>query len=118
MCAWQKHIASEKSSQLSKQELRKRQLENYGKDTVRSLSFLQALANPVRLMILRELKHRPLNVTELSTRLEIEQPSVSRHLKLLYDSGVLQRRKHNNEVIYSIAEDLSGQLQSDLKWLI
>ena len=118
MCAWQKHVSAERREQLSKQELRKRQLARYGKDTVRTLAFLQALANPVRLMIIKELQRRPLNVTEISNRLDIEQPSISRHLRLLYDSGVLQRRKKNNEVIYSVDDDLSGQLQQDLKWLI
>ena len=117
MSAWEKHVATQRSEQLSKQELRKRQLADYGKDTVRTLSFLQALANPVRLMIIKELQHQPLNVSEISHRLGIEQPSISRHLRLLFDSDILRRRKHNNEVIYSLNESFSSQLQEDLKWL-
>lgn len=46
-----------------------------------------ALAEPSRLRIVELLRAGPLSVGEISERLEIRQPQVSKHLRVLGDSG-------------------------------
>ncbi|MGH6784578.1 MAG: ArsR/SmtB family transcription factor, partial [Sphingomicrobium sp.] len=53
----------------------------------------QALADPSRLRILALLQKMELSVGELAQVLGQSQPRVSRHLKILADADVLERRK-------------------------
>ncbi len=55
---------------------------------------LKALGDPNRMRILKMLQHREMCVCELTEALQITQPSVSRHLKILEDADlVLSRRE-------------------------
>ena len=44
---------------------------------------LDALGNPVRRGILRQLRDSPLSVNELAGRFPISRPAISRHLRVL-----------------------------------
>jgi ubiquinone/menaquinone biosynthesis C-methylase UbiE/DNA-binding transcriptional ArsR family regulator len=70
----------------------------------------QALADPTRLRILALLRRMELSVGELAQVLGQSQPRVSRHLKILADAGVLERRKEGSWVFLTLAD--SGQLES------
>ena len=59
------------------------------------------LANQARLDILDYLKKRDANVIELTKLLDITQPSVSHHLKILSDDGFIKSKKDGRETIYS-----------------
>ena len=65
---------------------------------------LQALADPTRLRILALLRLMELSVGELAQVLGQSQPRVSRHLKILADAGVLERRKEGSWVFLTLAE--------------
>ena len=62
------------------------------------------LADPSRLMILYTLSDRPHNVTELSTGLNLSQPAVSRHLKILRDRGLVLASREGQTVVYSLSD--------------
>src|ERR671939_867809 len=64
----------------------------------------QALADPTRLRILALLRIMELCVCELAQVLGQSQPRVSRHLKILSDAGVLERRKEGSWVFLTLAE--------------
>ena len=64
----------------------------------------QALADPTRLRILALLRVMELSVGELALVLGQSQPRVSRHLKILSDAGVLQRRKEGSWVFLTLSE--------------
>jgi len=66
---------------------------------------LKALADEMRLQILAMLADGELYGQRIVERLEISQPSVSRHLKLMVISGVLQERREGGRKLYSIRED-------------
>ena len=53
---------------------------------------LDALGNPVRRKILRQLRSSPLSVNELSAHFPISRPAISRHLRVLTDSGLVEAR--------------------------
>ena len=64
----------------------------------------QALADPTRLRIVVLLRLMELSVGELAQVLGQSQPRVSRHLKILADAGVLERRKEGSWVFLTLAE--------------
>jgi len=64
----------------------------------------QALADPTRLRILALLRIMELSVGELAQVLGQSQPRVSRHLKILADAGVLERRKEGSWVFLTLGD--------------
>jgi ArsR family transcriptional regulator len=62
----------------------------------------QALADPTRLRIVALLRLMELSVGELAHVLGQSQPRVSRHLKILADAGVLERRKEGSWVFLTL----------------
>lgn len=68
---------------------------------------LRALADPTRLRIMRLLTAMELAVGELAQVLGQSQPRVSRHVKILCDAGLAERRKEGSWVFLksAIAED-------------
>ncbi len=61
-----------------------------------------ALAEPTRLVILYALDEKPCNVSELAQKLEIPQPSISRHLKILRESGLVKANRQGATVQYEL----------------
>ena len=68
-------------------------------------SFFQALADCTRLRILALLRIMELSVGELAQVLGQSQPRVSRHLKILSDAGLLERRKEGSWVFLTLAPE-------------
>jgi len=64
----------------------------------------QALADPTRLRVVALLRLMELSVGELAQVLGQSQPRVSRHLKILADAGVLERRKEGSWVFLTLAD--------------
>ncbi len=54
---------------------------------------MKALGDPNRMRIMKMLQHREMCVCELTEALEIAQPSVSRHLKILEDADLVEYRR-------------------------
>ncbi|MEM8923723.1 MAG: metalloregulator ArsR/SmtB family transcription factor [Actinomycetota bacterium] len=66
---------------------------------------LKAFAHPLRLAILLEVQHGERCVHDLSDALDVPQPTVSQHLKILRQAGVLSGRRRGREVAYSVVDD-------------
>ena len=64
----------------------------------------QALADPTRLRIVALLRIMELSVGELAHILGQSQPRVSRHLKILADAAVLERRKEGSWVFLTLTD--------------
>jgi DNA-binding transcriptional ArsR family regulator len=62
------------------------------------------LADPKRILILYSLSEKPHNVSELAASLELSQPLVSRHLKLLRERGMVTATRHGTSVEYRLAD--------------
>jgi len=62
----------------------------------------QLLAEPSRRQLLDALRHGERSVHELVDRTHMSQPSVSKQLRLLRDSGVVRLRKAGREHRYTI----------------
>ena len=64
-----------------------------------------ALADPIRLEIIAYLKNGEKCVCEIVPHLNLIQPLVSRHLKILKDVGMVRCRKDGTKRMYSIVDD-------------
>lgn len=64
----------------------------------------KALANPLRIQILDELRDGERTVSELKERLEIELPNVSQQLSILKAKHLVVYRKQGNNIFYSITD--------------
>lgn len=64
--------------------------------------FYDAIANPYRRKIISLLKWRTYNVGELTQALKISQPSVSRHLAVLKDAGIVSTKRDGTQIYYSL----------------
>jgi DNA-binding transcriptional ArsR family regulator len=66
--------------------------------------FCAALSDPTRIFILYALNESPLNVTELTNELGLPQPTISRHLKVLRDRGLVITARHGTVVTYHLTD--------------
>jgi ArsR family transcriptional regulator len=63
-----------------------------------------ALSDPIRLEIIAYLRDGEKCVCEIVPHLNIIQPLVSRHLKILKDTGIVRCRKDGTKRMYSIVD--------------
>ena len=63
-----------------------------------------ALSDPIRLEILDFLREEEKCVCEIIPQLNIIQPVVSRHLKILKDAGLIRCRKDGTKRMYSLVD--------------
>jgi ArsR family transcriptional regulator len=62
------------------------------------------LADPTRIMILYALSQSPRNVTELCNELNMPQPLVSRHLKVLRERGMVTSERRGTVIVYTLGD--------------
>jgi len=75
-----------------------------GKNLNFKAEIFKAIGDPIRLEILLFLKDGERCVCEIVPYLKLTQPSTSRHLKILYDAGLLKFRRDRNKNLYSLAD--------------
>ncbi len=63
-----------------------------------------ALSDPIRLEILEFIRDEEKCVCEIMPHLNLIQPLVSRHLKILKDAGIVRCRKEGTKRMYSIVD--------------
>jgi len=64
----------------------------------------KALSDPVRLNILNFLRDEEKCVCKITPHVNLIQPAVSRHLKILKDCGIVKYRRDGNRRLYSITD--------------
>ena len=70
----------------------------------------RAMGEPLRLRILQALENGEMSVSALTQLIGSTQPNVSKHLKVLQEAGLLQRRQEGNVVFYSIFDPMVFEL--------
>jgi ArsR family transcriptional regulator len=86
------------------------------------LKVMKALSDPNRVKIVKMLALKEMCVCELTSALNLAQPTVSSHLKVLEEAGLARSRKDGLWVNYQLAEPAgnpyAGALLAGLKdWL-
>ena len=65
---------------------------------------MKALSDPNRVRIVKMLQHKTLCVCEIQAILQIAQPSVSKHLKILENAGLVESKKDGLWVNYYLTD--------------
>ncbi|WGS64730.1 ArsR/SmtB family transcription factor [Marinitoga aeolica] len=78
----------------------------------------KALSHPTRLRILKILKNRKCNIIEISEELDLTQSSVSQHLKILENVGIIRKRKEGNIVFCDLKYEAIFKLFNDAKKIV
>ena len=73
----------------------------------------QALSDPTRRQILRMLSQGDLNAGEIAAGFSLSKPSISHHLGILRQAGLVLSRRQGQMVIYSLHTTV---LQEALGW--
>jgi DNA-binding transcriptional ArsR family regulator len=81
-----------------------------------TVKIFQALASDPRLRILAYLSKSSMTAGEISERFDMTKPSLSKHLSVLENAGLIKGEKKGQFIHYSIVEDhivntLDGYLQ-------
>ena len=80
---------------------------------------LAALADPTRLEMLRELAgSAEVCACDFTDCCEVSQPTVSHHLKVLREAGVVVSERRGNSIFYRIAPDLIERMGTIAKGLV
>lgn len=67
-------------------------------------NFCAALSDPIRLLILYTLNEGSRNVTELAAELGLNQPTTSRHLKVLRERGLVVTLRNGTTITYRLSD--------------
>lgn len=76
---------------------------------------LKTVADPTRLAILGVLASRPRTVSELALAFDLAQPTVSNHVKLLRDAGLVKRVRRGSRLDLIVERDAVTQLIEHLE---
>ena len=75
----------------------------------------KALADPTRRRILDLLKNKDMSAGEIAAHFDMTKPSVSNHLNILKNAGLIWDERKGQHIIYSLNTTV---FQDVLKWLI
>lgn len=73
---------------------------------------LKSLANPIRQSVIDELARQPLSVRELTSKIDVSQPVMSQHLKVLKDTGLIFTRSEGTRNIYCVNKDKLDEIRA------
>lgn len=75
---------------------------------------MRALADPTRREILRALRAGDLSAGDIAARFEMTAPSISHHLNVLKDAGLVTAERAGRHIIYSLNSTTLQDLMSEL----
>lgn len=76
---------------------------------------LKALSEPLRLRIVDVLRHGELTVGDIAELLEVELVTVSHHLKILKNAGLVEAQRDGRFIVYRLKSDLLQQASKNSK---
>jgi len=62
------------------------------------------LADPNRILIIYNLAEGPHNVNEIAAMVDLPQPTVSRHLKILRERGIVRSERDGQTINYQLTD--------------
>jgi DNA-binding transcriptional ArsR family regulator len=73
--------------------------------SVECASYLKALADPIRLQIVRALQGGPMSVSDLSMLLDLEMANVSHHLRVMYHADLVVTERDGKFIYYHLNQE-------------
>ena len=78
------------------------------------LKVMKALSDPNRIKVIKMLQHKNMCVCEMHAALDISQPAVSRHLKVLEEAGLVNSQKDGMWVNYYLTDGRDSKYVASL----
>jgi ArsR family transcriptional regulator len=78
------------------------------------IKVMKALSDPSRVKIVKMLQHRVMCVCEIQAALDLAQSTVSKHLKVLEDAGLLGHEKEGLWVNYHLTDGSNSPYAASL----
>ena len=75
---------------------------------------LKAIAEPQRIAILRLVHKQELPAGEIATHFNTTRQSISQHLRLLTDAGLLELRREGTKRLYHVRGEAFGEVRTFL----
>lgn len=75
----------------------------------------KALSDPTRRKILELLQEKPLNAGEIADYFQMTKPSISHHLSILKNSGLIIDERQGQNIVYSLNMTV---FQDVMKWFM
>ncbi|MEO7056650.1 MAG: metalloregulator ArsR/SmtB family transcription factor [Caldimonas sp.] len=66
--------------------------------------YFAILSEPARLRILHAICQEERSVGQIVEETELSQSNASRHLNLMYQAGVIKRRREGSQVLYAVTD--------------
>jgi len=85
---------------------------------LKSAELFKIFAEEIRLKIISRLIEREKHVNEISKEIDIVQPLVSHHLRILKEKNIVKAARKGNKVIYSLNEKLRKNIRKDGKYIL
>ncbi|MBZ4663117.1 MAG: winged helix-turn-helix transcriptional regulator [Caloramator sp.] len=82
------------------------------------VDILKALSDENRIKIIKMLSCCDMCVCDICDNLNLSQPAVSHHLKILSDAGILNTQRKGKWIFYSINRDTFDYLQNEITKLL
>lgn len=82
------------------------------------MTALKAVADKNRMRILKILEGKSMCVCELAAVLKIKQPSVSKHLSILKNAGLIQDKRNGQWIDYSLCTEMINKYSSVIQSMI
>jgi ArsR family transcriptional regulator, arsenate/arsenite/antimonite-responsive transcriptional repressor len=86
-------------------------------DAAQMAALFRVLGEPARLQLLSFIAAQPGNeacVCQLIQPLGLSQPTISHHLKVLYEAGLLQKERRGNWIYYQVIPERIAALRNAL----
>jgi ArsR family transcriptional regulator, arsenate/arsenite/antimonite-responsive transcriptional repressor len=75
---------------------------------------MRALADPTRREILRSLREGDLSAGDIAARFDMTAPSISHHLNVLKEAGLVQAIRNGRHIIYSLNSTVFQDFMQEL----
>lgn len=75
----------------------------------------QALGDPKRILILYAIYERPRHVSALAEDLDMPQPTVSRHLRVLRQRALVRTERNGPAVVYHLVEPRIVEILNEMR---
>ncbi|MCD6227927.1 MAG: winged helix-turn-helix transcriptional regulator [Candidatus Omnitrophica bacterium] len=71
---------------------------------------LKALAHPARLKIVEGLLKDECNVSQIQKKLVLPQSTISQHLRILKDAGIIKGKRERTKVCYKVVNPVARRI--------
>lgn len=82
-----------------------------------SLDVLKAVSEPNRLRILCTLSKLDICVCDLARKMEVSHNLISFHLKILFEAGILNKKRSGNQIFYCIKQEWKERINHFFKFM-